>query len=569
MNRIDRRVTFALTTSGILVAIAAAAASGPIDFEDAAAKAGLKFVTDSSPTPNKNQPETMVAGVGLLDYDNDGYLDIYFVNGAAIPSLHKDSPKYWNRLYHNNRDGTFTDVSEAAGVRGEGYGMGVAIGDYDNDGWPDIFVANVTRNQLFHNNHDGTFTDVTAKAGVGGASLDGKKMWSVSAGWFDFDNDGRLDLFVSNYCKWEVNQDPFCGPNPNQRAYCHPKNYPALPNTLYRNNGGGTFTDVSAAMGIDKSFGKGMGVTFGDYDHDGFLDAFVANDNAPNQLFHNLAGKKFEEVALQVGVAYPESGAFISGMGADFRDIDNDGWEDIWHTAIEGETFPLFRNTGNGQFTEITAAAGLGRSRDMSGWSNGVFDFDNDGWKDLLVVRGNVQDNLALLSTRRSEEPITVFRNLGNGKFADIGAEAGPDLRKPAPHRGVALGDLDNDGRVDAVVTVLNGPVRYLHNISASGNHWVLFRLVGVKSNRMGLGAEIAIVTADGARQYNRATTASGYASSSDPRVHFGLGRSATVREVQVRWPSGVRQTLHNVPADRIVTITENSGETNAPKGAR
>ena len=274
-----------------LALAAASAALGPIAFEEIADRAGLRFVADSCPTPNKNLPETMLAGVALFDYDNDGYLDVYFVNGAAIPSLKKESPKYWNRLFHNNHDGTFTDVTEKAGVKGEGYGMGVAIGDYDNDGWPDIFLANVTRNQLFHNNHDGTFTDVTDKAGVGGGVLDGRKMWAVAAGWFDYDNDGYLDLFVSNYCKWEVNKDPFCGPNPNLRAYCHPKNYAPLPNTLYHNNGDGTFTDVSAAMGISQIRGKGMGVAFADYDHDGFMDVFVANDNAPNMLFQTWAAR--------------------------------------------------------------------------------------------------------------------------------------------------------------------------------------------------------------------------------------------------------------------------------------
>src|SRR5258708_346858 len=269
----------------MLCAVLPAAEESTIRFEDIAQKTGILFTSDSSPTPNKNQPETMVGGVALFDYDNDGYLDVYFVNGAAIPSLKKESPRYWNRLYHNNRDGTFTDVTD--------------------------------------------------KAHLSGGVLDGKKMWSIGAGWFDFNNDGHLDLFVSNYCKWEVNKDPVCGP-PGMRAYCHPKNYQALPNTLYRNNSDGTFTDVSAQMGVSKSYGKGMGIVFADYDHDGFMDVFVANDNAPNQLFHNLGGKSFEEVALQAGVAYPESGAFISGLGADFKDIDNDGYECLWHTAIEG-----------------------------------------------------------------------------------------------------------------------------------------------------------------------------------------------------------------------------------------
>lgn len=553
LTRMPARLVLA---AGILLAVALAAVPGPITFEEIAAKSGLRFTTDSSPTANKNQPETMVAGVGLIDYDNDGYLDVYLVNGASIPSLKKESPRYWNRLFHNNHDGTFTDVTEKAGVQGEGYGMGVAVGDYDNDGWPDIFLANVTRNQLFHNNHDGTFTDMTAKAGLAGAQFDGKKMWSVSAGWFDFDNDGRLDLFVSNYVKWEVDKDPYCGPNPQTRAYCHPKNYVPLPNTLYHNNGDGTFTDVSEATGISKSLGKGMGVAFADYDRDGFTDVFVANDNAPNLLFHNLGGKRFEEVAMQSGVAYPESGAFISGMGADFRDIDNDGLPDIWHTAIEGETFPLFRNTGDGQFTETTMASGLAHaSRDMSGWSSGIFDFDNDGWKDLFVARGNVQDNLALMSLRKSEESNTVFRNLGSGKFE--AADAGPDVAKAASHRGAAFGDLDNDGRIDAIVTVLNGPVKYFHNVSPGGNHWVLLRLVGTRSNRMGLGARIAITADDGKKQWNHATTSTGYGASSDPRVHFGLGPSKMIKDLEILWPSGIRQSLHNLAADRIVTITE------------
>ena len=275
--------------------------AGTIQFEDIAAKAGLNFITRNSPTANKNQVETMVAGVALLDYDGDGWLDIYLVNGAAIPSLQKESPAYWNRLYRNNHDGTFTDVTERAGVAGAGYGMGVAVGDYDNDGRPDLFLANVTGNQLFHNNGDGTFTDVTAKAGLGGAEMKGKKMWSVGAGWFDYNNDGLLDLFVVNYCVWEVNKDPVCLLKDGVRAYCHPKNYASLHNSLYRNNGDGTFTDVSQETGITAHMGKGMSVSFADYDGDGFLDAFVANDTTPAFLFHNLHGKKFEEVGETAG----------------------------------------------------------------------------------------------------------------------------------------------------------------------------------------------------------------------------------------------------------------------------
>ena len=537
----------------------AAPLAGPILFEEVAGPAGLAFLSNSTPTANKNQPETMVAGVALLDYDNDGYLDIYFVNGAAIPSLQKEGPAYWNRLYHNNHDGTFTDVTAKAGVSGEGYGMGVAVGDYDNDGWPDLYVANVTRNQLFHNNRDGTFTDVTARAGVGGGILDGRKMWSVSALWIDYNNDGLADLFVSNYCKWEVDKDPICGPRPDQRSYCHPRNYAPLPNTLYRNNGDGTFTDVSAETGISQHLGKGMGAVMADYDGDGFMDIFVANDTLPNFLFHNIGGRKFDEVAMESGVAYPESGNAISGMGADFRDVDNDGRPDIWHTAIENESFPLYQNRGGGEFWEVTSTSLLLKTRTMSGWSNGIFDFDNDGWKDLFVARGNVLDNVALFSARRYQEPNAIFRNLGNGKFQDVSEGAGPDFQKEAPHRGVAFGDIDNDGRVDAVVTVINGQAKYLHNISPRTNHWILLKLAGVKSNRMGLGAQIAVTAEDGTRQFNQVTTAVGYACASDSRVHFGLGASKSIRQIEIKWPSGIRQTLRNVAVDQILTIEEHA----------
>ncbi len=548
----------AFIVAGLSVVLAGSAA-GPIVFEEIARRSGLVFTSDSSPTPNKNQPETMVAGVGLLDYDNDGYLDIYFVNGAAIPSLKKESPAYWNRLFHNNRDGTFTDVTEKAGVAGDGYGMGVAIGDFDNDGWPDIYVVNVTKNQLFRNNHDGTFSDVTDKAGVAGGVLDDKKMWSVSAAWVDYNNDGLVDLFVSNYCKWDVNKDPYCGPNPSTRAYCHPKNYAPLPNTLYRNNGDGTFTDVSVETGIHKYLGKGMGAVIADYDGDGFMDIFVANDNHPNFLFHNLGGKRFEEVALESGVAYSQSANAISGMGADFKDIDNDGRPDIWHTAIENESFPLYQNRGDGQFWEITNQSQLTSTRNMSGWSNGIFDFDNDGWKDLFVARGNVLDNIAQFSNRKYEEPNAVFRNLGKTKFLDVSAQAGADFQKAAAHRGVAFGDIDNDGRMDAVVSALNGKAEYFHNISANENHWILLKLVGSPSNRMGLGAQIRVTTDDGLKQYNEVTTATGYACSSDSRVHFGLGKSKIIRDIDILWPSRTHQTLHDVTVDQILTVTEQS----------
>lgn len=553
------RLSRVLSASLLTLATFALAAgpSSTIRFEEIAQRSGLKFTTESSPTANKNQPETMVGGVGVIDYDNDGFPDIFLVNGAAIPSLQKDDPKFKNRLFHNNGDMTFTDVTDKAGVAGIGYGMGVAVGDYDNDGYPDIYVANVTGNQLLHNNKDGTFTDVTAKAGVGGGMYKGKKMWSVAAAWLDYNNDGLLDLFVSNYVAWEVNHDPVCMAG-KVRSYCNPTFYEPQPNTLYRNNGDGTFTDVSEETGISKYLGKGMGVAIADFDGDGYPDIFVANDKSPNFLFHNLGGKRFEEVGTTAGVAYSNDGKAISAMGVDFRDVNNDGRPDIWYTALEKETFPLLLNQGKGAFDDATLRSGVGwQTMKMSGWSNGIFDLDNDGWKDLFVARGHVLDNSQEVLGWPYPQPNSVLRNLGNGKFEDVSATAGADFQVPAVHRGAAFADFDNDGRLDVVVSVLNGQVELFHNVSQNSNHWILLQLHGTKSNRMGIGARIRLTGEGGARQYNHVTTSVGYSSSSDSRVHFGLGKMKTAKEIEILWPSGTRQVLHDVQADRVVSVQE------------
>jgi hypothetical protein len=542
----------------VSAAVFHAAETSTIQFQDVSAASNISFITRNSATPYKNQIEAVVAGVALLDYDQDGFLDIFLVNGAEIPSLIKTSPAYWNRLFHNNHDGTYTDVTERAGVKGSGYGMGVAIGDYDNDGYPDIFVASVTGNQLLHNNGDGTFSDATQTASMQGARYKGKKMWSTAGGWFDYNNDGRLDLFVVNYCVWEVNTDPYCAAPGMGRAYCHPRFYEQLHNTLYRNDGNGHFTDVSEETGIARSPGRGMSVSFADFDGDGYLDAFVANDASPNSLFHNIGGKRFEEMGVEAGVAYSDSGTALSGMGSDFRDVNNDGIPDIWHTAVERETFPLYLGMGK-LFFSSTMASGLAADTvKMSGWGNGIMDFDNDGWKDLFVARSNVLDTVSEQHDGRSyPEPNSVFRNLGNGKFEDVSRMAGESFQQPAPHRGTAFGDLDNDGRMDVVVSVLGGSPKILRNISVNQNHWLTVQLVGSRSNRMGLGAQLHLVDDAGRAQWNEATTSVGYASSSDSRVHFGLGTSALVHELEVRWPSGVKQVLRDIKPDRILVVKE------------
>jgi enediyne biosynthesis protein E4 len=500
----------------------------------------------------------MAGGVALFDYNNDGLLDIFFTNGAAIPSLEKNSPSYWNRLFRNNGDGTFTDVTDKAGLQGIGYSMGVAAADYDNDGFVDLYVTGLNRNQLFHNNGDGTFTDVTAKAGVAGMVPKLGKAWSVTAGWFDYNNDGRLDLFVVNYLNYSISTATPCVQQ-GHPAYCSPVDFLGTPNILYRNNGDGTFTDVSAQSHISQYVGKGMGLAFADYDNDGFPDVFVSNDTFENYLFHNQGDGTFANVALPAGVAYNAFGNAIAGMGADFRDIDNDGRPDIFETAMFGEGFPIYKNLGDGLFQDVTASAGLAALTSRStAWGAGVFDFDNDGNKDIFTANSDILDNALELAHRPFPLPNRIFRNTGNLSFEDVSANAGASFQAPAPHRGAAFGDLNNDGKIDAVVTVLNGLPEIWMNRSNNRHHWIILNLVGVKSNRDGLGTKVRITTSLGS-QYNVATTAVGYNSSSDKRVHFGLGTAAVVDALELTWPSGIKQVLKNVKADQILTVTETS----------
>ena len=542
----------------LFVALASPAAS-QIRFVDVAPRAGVDHAVRNSETPDRFQIEPMIAGVALFDYDNDGRLDIYVCNGATIPGLEKAGEGFWNRLYRNEGGLEFEDVTASAGVAGAGYSMGVAAGDYDNDGWVDLYVTGVNRNVLFRNRGDGSFEDVTAAARVTGELKGYGKAWAVGAGWFDYDEDGDLDLLVVDYCVWSAEKDHRCGaPKKGYRTYCHPDMYDPLPNILYRNDGDGTFTDVSAESGIGEHRGKGMGVVFADYDADGRLDVFVSNDAWRNFLFRNRGDGTFEEVGLYAGVGYIDAGRPVSGMGADFRDYDGDGRPDIFMTALSNETFPLFRNAGDGMFRDETFRSLLGGlTLAWSGWSMGLVDLDNDGWLDLFTAGGHVQSNEELYSSRSSRQSNRAFRNLGDGTFGDVTAKAGEDFQQEGLHRGAAFGDLDNDGRTDAVVTRLNEPMEIFHNQTENAGHYLLLRLVGTRSNRDGLGASVRLVLASGRALVRHATTAVGYGGSSDRRVHFGLGDEDRVERLEITWPGGGRQILEEVPIDQVLVVRE------------
>jgi len=534
-------------------------AESPFHFVDVAGQSGVRFQVDNSQSEFRYQIEPMISGVALFDFDGDGLLDIYFSNGSEVPSLKKSQPRFYNRLFRNLGDLKFRDVTEEAGVKGDGYSMGVAAGDYDNDGWTDLYVTGVNRNILYHNLGDGTFEDVTEKAGVQAVLEATGKAWSVGAGWFDYDRDSDLDLFVVNYCVWSTQKDPFCGARkPGYRTYCHPKYYAPLPNILYRNNGDGSFTDVSSSSGIGRHPGKGMGVAFADFNRDGFLDIFVSNDTHRNFLFWNRGHGIFEESGLKAGVAYIDEGVVVSGMGADTGDYDGDGWIDIFMTALSNESFPLFRNLGNGLFRDERYAAGLGvQSLPWSGWSTGMEDLDNDGWLDLFVAGGHVQTNEELYSSRPSRQTNRVFRNLGAGSFKDVTSESGPGLALKGLHRGAAFGDLDLDGRVDIVATRLNEPVEILHNRSRGANHWIRLDLEGTTDNRQGLGVIAEIVLKSGQKLLRQSQTAVGYGGSSSEQIHFGLGGESSVEKIVITWPSGVRQMVTDPGVDRVLKVRQ------------
>ena len=528
-------------------------------FTDVTSALGLKFQHLASHTSRKYLIETMGPGVALFDYDNDGRLDIFVVNGAPVDDPaprgtipQKSGSKYWNRLYHQKQDGTFEDVTEKAGLQGVGYGMGVAVGDYDNDGYEDLFVTAYGGNKLYHNNGDGTFTDVTEKAGVGGSG------WSTSAAWVDLDNDGRLDLIVLRYLQWDFD-DVWCGEHKEgYRAYCHPDIFKAIVPLVYHNDGDGHFTEISERIGFAKP-GKGLGIAFADYDRDGHVDIFVANDSMLEFLYHNKGDGTFEDVALPSGVAVDGEGHTYAGMGVDFADYNNDGLPGLVVTDLASQMYSLYRNNGDGTFTYDSYPSGLGRmTMTHSGWGVRFMDYDNDGWKDLLITQGHDLDTIELtFPNLRYREPMLLARNTGHG-FVDVSADAGSVFHQAWVGRGLAIGDIDNDGRLDAVVTTNDGPLYVLRNETITSNHWLILKLVGHKSNRDAIGAEVKVKTGKNS-QLATVTTASSYLSASDKRVHFGLGAAKVADTIEIRWPSGILQTLKNVSADQILQVDEPS----------
>ena len=525
-----------------------------VHLTNVAETAGLRFVYQHSPTPEKYFVESVPGGVAVFDYNGDGRPDIFFTNGAKTPALEKVSAIYSNRLYRNDGGMRFTDVTTAAGLAGAGYAIGAAVGDFDNDGHVDLFVAGARTNQLYRNRGDGRFEDVTKASGI--ASGD----FAVAGGWFDYDNDGRLDLLVVNYVQWSPDRNPSCGDEARRiKIYCHPRMFQGLPNRLYRNRGDRTFEDVSARAGLQAHVGKGMSASFADVDHDGRLDIFITNDAVPNFLFRNNGDGTFTETALLAGVSVPDTGRPTSSMGVDAQDYDNDGWADIHFTALTGETFPLFRNESaqsaknRGTFVEVTQPSGLAAlTVKSSGWCSIVADLDNDGWKDIFTANSHVNDRIGDFEALEFRQPNSLFINDGQGRFRDATSSAGLATTLAA-HRGCGIADFNGDGRLDVVVVSLGSAAELWQNDSARPSRWLIVRLAGTKSNRDGIGARVVI-----GNQVRTMTTAMGYASSSHAGLHFGLGSAYGIRcAIEVQWPSGTRQTVENVKVDQRVVIKE------------
>lgn len=551
------RLSIGLCCAGVLLAVQASI------FEEVPQSSGINFRHENSPTAAKYLPETMGGGVAVFDFDNDGDLDIFFTNGARIddpmsPGARPDKSerKYWNRLYRNDGAWKFTDITEKSGLSGvgTGYGMGAGVGDYDNDGYQDLYVTTYGSNILYRNRGDGRFENVTTNAGVAASG------WSTSAGFFDFNNDGKLDLFVCRYLDWSFEKNIHCGERkPGYRAYCHPDNFKGVTNVLFRNNGDGTFTDVSEQAGVANANGKALGVAFVDYDADGWTDIYVANDSVMCFLYHNSGNGTFEEVALKAGVGFNDDGKPFAGMGVDFADYDNDGRADVFVTDLSQEMYALFRNLGDGYFQYATRQSGVGHATlPYSGWSTKFIDYDNDGWKDIFVAQGHVLDTIGLTAPNLQYlQPLLLLRN-NKASFARVSPDAAGAAFQPGrPSRGAAFGDLDNDGDVDVVVSNIGQSPTVLRNMSDKRNHWLGLRLEGKQANRDGIGARVKVTTPSGRPQMYEIQTAAGYLSANDRRVVIGLGSDAIASQVEIRWPGGRVQSLSRVKADRNLVVRE------------
>jgi enediyne biosynthesis protein E4 len=533
-----------------------APASGPAFQQIPNSANGISWVHVNGRSPEMYLPETVGAGCAFFDYDNDGWMDIYLVNSGKC-DFYDPNPPLRNALYKNNRDGTFSDVTLKAGVTGNAYGMGVAVGDYDGDGFPDLYVTQYRRSILYHNNGDGTFTDVTDKAGVAAPG------WGTSAVWFDYDNDGRLDLFVCGFCNYDKSKNKWCGNRmTNDRYYCIPSVYEPAPSWLFHNNGNGTFTDVSKESGIAASLGKAWGVVAADINNDGLMDLFVSNDTVANFLFVNRGHGKFDENGLLAGVGYSAYGRARSGMGVDAADYDQDGWIDLFVANIDHEMYSLYHNNKDGSFTDVAPRDGIGQATElMSGWGLKFFDYDNDGNLDLFLCDGHPDDKISThVSGVTYREPLLLFRNTGAG-FENVSATSGPIFDKPLAGRGMALGDFNNDGLVDVLIAQNDGPPLLLQNVANHQNHWIGLRLIGKKSNVDAIGAKISYQAGD-LKRHRFKVGGGSYVSSHDPRVVLGLGPRTKLDWIEVRWPhpSGLVERFTGLPIDRYHTITEGHG---------
>jgi enediyne biosynthesis protein E4 len=528
-----------------------------VQFVDIASQAGITFRHDNAATPEKYLIETMGSGCAWIDYDQDGLLDLYLANGAATRVY---TPKHPLRsaLYHNNGDGTFTDVTAKAGVGAEGlFGMGVAVGDYDNDGFPDLLVLGYGRSILYHNNGNGTFTDVTKQAGV---ANEGR--WASSAAWFDSNNDGHLDVIIANYIDWTPEQNYYCGDRgPGMRSYCHPDDYHPEAPTLYRNNGDGTFTDASKISGVGTTPRNGLGIVTFDYDDDGWQDILIANDSMPNSLFHNNRDGTFKEVGYDTGIAVSMDGAAEAGMGVDAADTTGTGRMDVVIAHLDSQLARFYRNLGDGTFEDATLQCKMGYTTyRMSEFGAAFMDYDNDGARDVFMAGGNVLDNIARYHAGVTfADPKLMFRNLGNGTFENVGNQLGADFRLPRVSRGAAVGDFDNDGDLDILINNNGEDAQLLRNDGGNQNHWLSILLLGTKSNRDGVGARVKVTAGDFV-SYDQRKGGTSYQSARDPRLHFGLGRRSEVDAIEVKWPSGAISKIGKVKGDQIIAIKEGEG---------